>query len=166
MFGLYLVSALGSAVFYTGAGTLSSTVDIRVLQAGALGVRGVVMPLVAVAGAVVAASLLGVVVATVLFAVVGLTWAVIAVTARTVVARIVPEGLRGEALGVYAALSALAGGIGSIAGGALANRVGFTLAFVAAGVVILAGGGLVLALRDISEQTASVGEMSGEQRAS
>jgi MFS family permease len=159
IFGLYLVSSLGSAAFYTGAGRLSSRYDLRVLQTGALGLRGVAMPLVAVAGAAFAASLTGTLVAGVLFLVIGISWAVIAVTAGTIVTRIAPVELRGEALGVYAALSALAGGIGSIAGGALATRYGFTVAFGIAGGVIFVGAVLVLALREIPSRTRVVHEV-------
>ena len=50
VFALYLVSSIGSAAFYTGAGRLSGEYDLRLLQASALGVRSVVMPLVAVVG--------------------------------------------------------------------------------------------------------------------
>ena len=153
VFGLYLLSSLGSAVFYTGAGRLSSRIDLRVLQTSALGTRALAMPLVAVVGATIAGSLLGTLATGVLFLLVGISWAVIAVTAGTIVTRIAPTALRGEALGVYTALSTLAGGIGSIAGGALATRFDFVTAFGAAGVVIFVGAALVLALRSISART-------------
>lgn len=153
VFGLYLVSGLGSAAFYTWAGKLSSRVDLRVLQSGALGIRAVAMPLVALVGTAFAAGGVGTVVSGVLFVLIGVSWAVIAVTAGTIVTRIAPAGIRGEALGVYTALSVLAGGIGSIGGGALANALGFTVAFGAAGLVILAGAGVVIALRSISART-------------
>lgn len=162
VYGLYLVSSLGSAAFYSGSGKLSGEFDLRLLQAGALGVRGVVMPLVAIVGAAFAASTVGTVVTTILFLFVGVSWAVIAVTAGTIVTRIAPPTLRGEALGLYAALSALAGGIGSIAGGALANSAGFTVAFGAAGIVILAGAGLVVVLRGISAKTMSTVDVPRE----
>ena len=153
VFGLYLLSSLGAAAFYTGAGELSGRYDLRMLQTGALGVRAVAMPLVAIVGVAFAAGAVGTVVSSVLFTVVGLTWAVIAVTAGTIVTRIAPPELRGEALGVYAALSVLAGGIGSIGGGALANAFGYTVAFGGAGVVILAGAAMVVALRGLSSRT-------------
>jgi predicted MFS family arabinose efflux permease len=153
VFGLYLLSALGSAAFYGGAGRLSSRYDLRLLQAAALGLRALAIPLVAVVGAGLAAGLSGTVVSAILFVVIGVAWAVIAVTAGTIVTRIAPADVRGEALGVYAALSALAGGIGSIAGGALATRFGFTIAFAVAGVAVLLGAVLVLALRGISART-------------
>jgi predicted MFS family arabinose efflux permease len=113
------------------------------------------MPLVALVGAAVAASLVGTLATGVLFVIIGLTWAVIAVTAGTIVTRLAPSSLRGEALGVYTALSTLAGGIGSIAGGALARAADFVVAFGVAGVVIVAGAAIVLALRGISERTGS-----------
>lgn len=153
VFLLYLVASLGSAAFYTAAGRLSSEIDLRVLQSGALAGRAILMPLVAIVGAGVAASLAGTVLTGVLFLGIGVTWAVIAVTAGTIVTRIAPQPVRGEALGLYAALSAFAGGVGSIAGGALATSLGFTIAFGAAGAVIFVGAGLVFALRSISART-------------
>lgn len=154
VFGLYLVAGVASAVCYAGAGTLSERLDVRYVQASALGVRALAIPLVAVGGVALAASTVGLAAAVALFAVVGATWAVIAVTAGTVVARLAPDLVRGEALGVFAALSTLAGGIGSIAGGALAGAAGFTVAFAAAGALVLTGAAGVLALRRISTRTA------------
>lgn len=153
VFGLYLVSSLGAAAFYTGAGKLSSRVDLRVLQTGALGLRGLSIPLVAIVGTGLAAGIAGILVNGLLFVLIGVSWAVIAVTAGTIVTRLAPADLRGEALGVYAALSALAGGIGSIGGGALANTLGFPVAFTVAGGFILIGAGLVMLLRGISTKT-------------
>lgn len=153
VFGLYLVSSLGAAAFSTGAGRLSSQVDLRVLQGGALSVRALAMPLVAVAGAAFAAGATGIVVSAVLFVLIGISWAVIAVTAGTIVTRIAPADVRGEALGVYTALSVVAGGIGSIGGGALANAFDFTVAFGVAGAVIFVGAGVVVALKGISART-------------
>lgn len=93
----------------------------------------------------------------VLIAVNAALWLVFAAAAPVltslVVARLAPPSLRGEALGVFAALSTLAGGIGSLAGGALANAFGYVLAFAVAGIVIAAGAGLVVALRGISSRT-------------
>ncbi|MFC6863013.1 MFS transporter [Halomicroarcula sp. GCM10025817] len=149
VFGLYLVSSLGSAVFYSGAGRLSGRYDLRGLQAGSLGVRSVAMPLVVVAGGV-AGELAGTLAVGALFAIIGLSWAVIAVTAGTIVTRVAPAAVRGEALGVYAALSTLATGIGSVLGGTLADVAGFGVAFLGAGAAVLAGALLVGSLRGLS----------------
>lgn len=153
VFGLYLVSSLGSAAFYTPAGTLSSRIDLRVLQSVALVSRGLLMPLVAIVGAALAAGLVRSLVMGLLFLGIGITWAIVAVTAGTIVTRIAPPSIRGEALGMYAGLSAFAGGIGSITGGALAKSLGFTITFGVAGVVIFIGAGLILTLRAISTRT-------------
>jgi hypothetical protein len=82
VFAFYLIAGLGAAAFYTGAGRLSGKYDLRLLQTGALGVRSVAMPLVAVAGAAVAASLVGTLVTGVLFVLIGITWAVIVLVLR------------------------------------------------------------------------------------
>lgn len=153
VFGLYLVSSLGAAAFYTAAGRLSTNLDLRVLQSVALGSRGILISLVALVGAGLAAGLVGTVVMGLLFLGIGVTWAVIAVTAGTIVTRIAPPSVRGEALGMYAALAAFAGGVGSIGGGALASALGFSVAFGTASVVIFSGAGLIFTLREISTGT-------------
>lgn len=158
VFALYLVTSLGSAASYGTAGDLSGRVDLRLLQVGAVAVRGVAMPLVAVAGATLAAGVAGTLVAGGLFLVIGAGWAVVAVTAGTIVTRIAPGGVRGEALGVYAALGSLAGGVGSVGGGAVATAFDFTVAFGAAGVVVLLGAGVVFSLEDISTRTRPTGD--------
>ncbi|GAA0671780.1 MFS transporter [Natronoarchaeum mannanilyticum] len=157
VFGLYLVSSLGSAAFYVGAGRLSAEYDLRGLQIGALGVRGVTLPAVAVVGALGTAAV-GVGLTALAFAVIGVAWAVISVTATTIVTRLAPTSLRGEALGVYAALSALAGGVGSVAGGWLAAGPGFSTTFAVAGALVLAGAVLIGLLREISARTAMATE--------
>ena len=90
-----------------------------------------------------------------------MTWALIAVTGGTIVTRLAPPSLRGEALGVYTALSTLAGGIGSIAGGALADAADFAVAFGVAGAVIVVGAAVVVSLRGISERTAAPSRATG-----
>jgi hypothetical protein len=46
------------------------------------------------------------------FAVLGVTWTVIAATGTGLVTRLAPSTIRGEALGVHAASVATAGGVG------------------------------------------------------
>ncbi len=141
VFALYLVASLGSAVSYEYAGKLAGQFDVPLLQAAGLTVRGIAIPAVAVVGGI-AAGTTGLLSVAGVFAVIGAAWAVIAVTASTLVTKIAPRGVRGEALGVYVALSAVAGGIGSLLGGWLAT-FGFTLAFAFAGVLVLVGAGVV-----------------------
>lgn len=148
IFALYLVSSLGSAVLYEGAGRAAARYDVRVLQSGALAVRGVFFPGIAILAGVgtLSAGLLTVGAALV---VVGVTWAVIAVVGTAIVTRLAPPGVRGEVLGVYTALGALAGGVGSVLGGWIAS-IGYLVAFAAAGALVLVGAGLVLSLRALS----------------
>lgn len=147
IFALYVVSSLASAVFYVGAGELADVHDLRVLQSGALGVRGVVFPVVAAVGyGVQTSSITGLLAVAGLFALVGLSWAVIAVTANSLVARYATPTNRGAALGLYTALSSAAGGVGGLLGGWLATAFGYVTAFVAACLLVVAGAGVVLGL--------------------
>lgn len=154
IFGLYLLSSLGAAAFFVGAATLSRTYNDGVLQSIGLLVRGFSLPCVALVGTIVGASLVGLFLTSVLFLLVGLTWAVIAVTATTIVTRLAPAAIRGEALGMYAAVSAVAGGIGSLLGGALAEA-SYLLAFGVAGLFVLLGAFFVYRLRSVAEADAS-----------
>ncbi|GAA0301572.1 MFS transporter [Halarchaeum salinum] len=147
VYALYVVSSLSSAAFYAGAGALADRYDLRRLQTGALGFRALAFPAVAAAASVLGApsitSLLGV---AALNVVVGLSWAVVAITANTLVARYAAPGRRGAALGLYTALSSGAGGIGGLVGGWLAARTDYLLTFGVAGALVLVGGLGVFAL--------------------
>jgi MFS family permease len=139
VFGLYLALNVGAAAFFGIAGTLVERYEVTLVHAGSLAVRGVALPVVVLSGGVLATTLP-------LFVVVGLTWAVIAVSAATLVTQLAPPIVRGEALGVYSALSAAASGVGSVVGGWLA-ATGYGRAFGITGGLIFAGVGVVLVLR-------------------
>lgn len=139
VFGLYFALNAGAAVFFGVAATLVARYEVALVHVGSLAVRGVALPLVVVAGGSLAAAVP-------IFVVVGFTWAVIAVSAATLVTRLAPPIVRGEALGVYSALSAVAGGIGSVLGGWVA-ATSYGYAFVLAGALVFAGVAIVLVLR-------------------
>ncbi|MFC5134958.1 MULTISPECIES: MFS transporter [Haloferacaceae] len=142
VFALYLVSSVASAVFFERVGEVSGRRDPMSIQVLGLSARGIAFPLVFVVGAALGVSALGYLGIAVVFGLIGLTWAVIAVTAGTLVTRLAPLSVRGEALGVYAALSALAGAIGSVIGGRIA-ATSYELGFAAAGALVLVGAALV-----------------------
>lgn len=148
IFWLYLASSLGAAVYFLRVATLSERFDDGTLQSTGLLVRGLAIPAVALVGTVAGASTVGLVLETVLFLLIGVTWAIIAVTAATIVTRLAPTAIRGEALGTYAAVSAGAGSLGSLLGGAVAE-VSFLLAFAVAGSFVLLGALLVYRLRTL-----------------
>jgi len=154
IFWLYLVSSLGAAAYFLRAATLSQRYNDGVLQSSGLLARGLAIPAVALVGTVAGASTVGLVLETVLFLLIGVTWAIIAVTAATIVTRLAPAAIRGEALGTYAAVSAVAGGLGSLLGGALA-QVSYVLAFMVAGGFVLLGALLVYRLRNLTETSPS-----------
>jgi predicted MFS family arabinose efflux permease len=146
VFGLYLVNSVGAAALYARVGDLASRRDPALLQVGGLGIRALAFPAVGAAGLWIAhdgATLAAVAAA---FLVVGVTWAVIAVTGTTVVTRLAPPAIKGEALGVHAALAAGAGALGSLLGGVVAEA-GYLPAFAVAGGLVLAGGLCVAGLR-------------------
>lgn len=149
IFGLYLVASLTSAVLYEGAGTLATRYDTSWLQSGALAVRSVCFPAVAVSLGIGSVSVkLGVV--GIGLALVGLTWAVIAVVGTVIVTALSPQAIRGEVLGVYTALGAVAGGVGGLLGGWTAS-FGYTVAFGIAGGLVMLGAVLVLSIRARTE---------------
>jgi MFS family permease len=149
VFALYLASSLGSAVLYDAAGTVAARYDVRLLQSGALAVRGLLFPGIALIAGIgtrsigFGASGLG-------LAAIGSTWAIIAVVGTVIVTRLAPPGVRGQFLGLYTALGAVAGGVGGVLGGWLA-AAGYRVAFGVAGGLVLLGAFLVLSLQAVSD---------------
>ncbi|UPV99762.1 MFS transporter [Halorussus gelatinilyticus] len=146
-FGLYLATSLASALCYGAVGKLSDRFDARLFQSGALGVRAAAFPAVAVVGTV--AGVAGLTANGGVFALLGVTWAVIAVTGTGLVTRLAPATVRGEALGVHAALVAASGGIGGLLGGWTAD-FGYHVAFAVAGGLVALGAAVVVAIRGLS----------------
>jgi MFS family permease len=151
VFALYLVNNVASAVLFEGAGRVSARYDVRLVQGGALGLRATAFVGVSVLGVLGIGATSGgetpaLIAVAGLLAVVGLTWAFIAVAGTTIVTRHAPGRSRGAVLGTYAALSAVGGSLGSLLGGAIA-AVSFVLAFAVAAGLVFAGGGLVLLAR-------------------
>ncbi|MCU4717841.1 MFS transporter [Halapricum hydrolyticum] len=153
VFALYLLASLGSAALYGPAGRLASRYDLRRLQAGALAVRGISLPVVALAAGIGAVSLRFGFVGLWLL-IVGATWGVMAVVGTAIVTRLAPPGIRGEVLGIHAALGAAAGGVGGILGGWVAT-IGYLAAFALAGALVLLGAALVISLRIVSGHSLS-----------
>jgi MFS family permease len=145
VFGLYLVLNAAAAAFYGRSAALADRYELLRVHAGGLLVRAGALPVVAVVGDAAGAGLLGSGAMAALFVVIGLTWAVTAVTAATLVTRLAPTGVRGEALGVYGALVAVGGGAGGLLGGWLAG-LGYTVAFAVAGGLVVAGTAVLLLL--------------------
>lgn len=147
VFGLFFLANATSAVMFERAGVLVDRYDARVLTMGMSAVRALLFPVVGLGAAAVAGTLPGTALLAAAFVLTGFTWAVIAVAGTTTVTRLAPAAIRGEAIGVYTALGAVAGGIGSFIGGILA-RDGYTPMFIAAGLLCLAGAAAVAVLRD------------------
>ena len=137
IFALYLINSAAAAAFFGPTGRLSARWESDLLQIVGLSVRGIAFPVFALI-AVLGATAVGFGASAAIFTVIGLSWAIIAVTAGTLVTQLSPVTIRGEALGMYAALGALAGGVGSILGGWLAAE-SYLIAFGTAGGLVLVG---------------------------
>jgi MFS family permease len=132
VFVLFLVGTVGSTVCYEPVGRLTRRVAPHGLQFGALAFRAALF----VATAFLAGSLL----VGVSFAAIGVTWAVIAVTTTGIVTRLAPPPVRGDALGLVAALAGLGGGVGNAVGGLAAETAGPVATFGLAAAAVVAGG--------------------------
>jgi len=154
VFGLYLALNVAAAAFYSRASALVTRYDAAPVQVGGLLARGVAFLALAAVGAILGATALAAGLVGLLFVVIGLSWAVISVTAGTLVTTLAPPEVRGEALGTYGALVALGGGIGGLVGGWLAS-VSFVVTFGVAGGLVVVGAGLVAVMnrRSRSEVT-------------
>jgi MFS family permease len=146
VFGFFILSSLASAVIFVPVGRRAARVHPKTLQLRALAVRVALFPAVGLVALLPGVGLRTGALA-VAFALIGLTWAVVAVTGAGLVSRGAPRPLRGEALGVYAALSGLGGGIGGLVGGYVAATAGYLLAFALAGALVALGAGLLLSIR-------------------
>jgi MFS family permease len=153
IFGLYLLLNVGAAVFFDPAARLADRYDVVAVHVGALLTRSAVMALVVPVALALSGPALQLGATASLLLVVGLTWAVIAVTAATLVTKLAPPAIRGEALGAYSALVAVGGGIGGLFGGWLA-AFGYLVAFGVAGGLIGSAAGLVVLSRRTAVATA------------
>lgn len=134
VFGLFLAANIGSAVFYAPAGRWAARSGTRMLQSQALAARIILFPLVG-GIAILKPTAVELAILLAIFAAIGLTWAVIAVTATGIVTRL-GDAAKGPALGLYTAVAGLGGGIGSIAGGLIANTAGFLPTFLTAAIAV------------------------------
>ena len=136
IFGLFIVSSLASAVIFVPVGRWSTVRGPKWLQTRALSIRALLFPAIGLLG-LIASLALRVIGFGIGFALIGFTWAIIAVTGAGLVSRIAPERIRGEALGIYTAVAGLGGGVGGILGGMLARVFTYQATFGVAGVTVL-----------------------------
>lgn len=140
-FLLFLVGNVGSAITYGRVAPIAARTGAGPAQVAALGARVVLFPVVGVLGGIAT----GAVVLAACFALIGITWSVIAVTSASLVTRLATATQRGDAFGLQTALVGVGTGVGSITGGLLAVQVGYLATFTAAAAAVLVGAALVLA---------------------
>jgi len=157
IFGIYLVNNVGSTVLFGTAGRYADRYDVWHLQSSALGLRALcflAVGLLGIAGVSLLAGGSPTALAVVAFILVfvGASWAFIAITGTAIVSRLSPARVRGGILGIYGALSAIAGAVGSLLGGWLASH-GFEYAFGASVLLVLTGGATVVIARQLTMPT-------------
>lgn len=135
VFGFFILASLASAVVFVPVGALAGRRHPKRLQLAALGGRVALFPLIGLVGLLSQVGLRSAAIA-VGFVLIGVTWAVVAVTGAGLVSRAAPARLRGEALGVYTALAGLGGGVGGLLGGSVATVFGYLAAFALAGALV------------------------------
>lgn len=145
IFALYVLSSAAAAVCFSWAGTLAASHGIFRVHTGALTIRGIAFPVAAGIVTIIGIGSMGLIGLAIAFIGIGISWAIIIVTAGTLVTQLSPPTIRGESLGMYGALMALAGGIGSFVGGRLAV-VDYILAFTVAGGLVILGAGIVVGI--------------------
>ena len=91
VFAMYLASGLGAAVFFTRAGRLVERYDATLVHAAGLFARAGALPVVAVVAGIGAGGPAAFLATGAVFVGIGLTWAVIAVAAVTLVTRLAPR---------------------------------------------------------------------------
>lgn len=143
IFAFFILSSIASAIAFVPVGRQSASTSPKRLQAFALGTRVGLFPVIGLLAFVATVGLRTVAIAAG-FLLVGLTWAVIAVTSSGIVSRTASASVRGEALGAFTALAGLGGGIGGVLGGVLARLFGYQVAFASAGLLVLVSLGLLL----------------------
>lgn len=136
IFGVFIVSNVASAVAFVPIGRRAAGPRAKPIQSAALGVRVLLFPVIGAVGLLAAPGVrtAGIALG---FALIGLTWAVVVVTANGLVSRIATPAVRGEALGLFAAVAGVGGGIGGVLGGLLAGQFGYQVAFAVAGAGVL-----------------------------
>ncbi|MFB6253747.1 MAG: MFS transporter [Halobacteriaceae archaeon] len=159
IFALYLVNNIASTILYGHAGVFAGRYDIRLIQSSALGLRAIAFTAIGIIGMlglglITVGSLQLLLFVAAFLGIVGVTWAFIAVTGTAIVSKFAPERTRGSILGIYAALSAIAGTVGGLFGGWLASYA-FNLAFGVAALLVITGGGIVGIVRQLSNTQTS-----------
>lgn len=143
VFVFFILASFASALLFVPVGRIAVERHPKSLQITALGVRTLLFPAIGfvalLPGIYLRSAGIGLG-----FIILGVTWAIIAVTGAGLVSRSSTQSLRGEALGVFTALSGIGGGTGGLLGGFMALRFGYQVTFSTAGGILLVSG-LILA---------------------
>jgi len=136
IYAVWMTHPFVAALFHSRAGDLAERFGNRRVQRVALSIRIVLFPLAGFLPLMPPGARLPLIVA--MFVLTGASWAMTNVTCQGIVAKLAPEGSRGQVLGLYNALIGVGWILGSLLGGYLANWLGYLAAFSAAAALLLA----------------------------
>lgn len=136
IYAVWMTHPFVAALFHSRAGDLAERFGNRRIQRLALSIRIALFPLAGFLPLLPPGARLPLIVG--MFVLTGMSWAMTNVTCQGIVAKLAPEGSRGQVLGLYNALLGVGWILGSLLGGYLANWLGYLAAFSAAAALLLA----------------------------
>ena len=130
LFIIFIFNALISTFFYKPIGRIAQKISKKAIQLSSMILRSLIIFSFAYASSLTQVS--------VLFAIIGITWATFVVTGTVIAVNLADPDKVGEVMGIYNSVMGVAIIIGAIVGGLIAEYLGFkTLFYFAATITIL-----------------------------
>jgi MFS family permease len=147
---LFIANSLSSALFYRRAARLIKRVGpLRVLRSS-LALRVVLLPSLVVPFIFINAALVKLIVVSLFFVLIGVSWALISVGNLVITSRLSPSSIKGQVFGVYNGISGLSAVFGSLIGGYVAKSGSYLMTFLLASLFVSLG--LVIIRQKVNEE--------------
>lgn len=140
---LFIANSLSSALFYKGASRLSKRVGpVKVLRSS-LFLRILLLPAIILPFLFIQNVTIKLIVVSLFFILIGVSWALINVSNLVVTSRLSPGSIKGQVFGFYNGVSGLSAVFGSLIGGYVAKSGSYLLTFLLASLFVSLGLGLI-----------------------
>lgn len=140
---LFIANSLSSALFYRSASKLSKRVGpVKVLRSS-LYLRILMLPAIVLPFLFIQNVTIRLVVVSLFFVVIGVSWALINVSNLVVTSRLSPGPIKGQVFGFYNGVSGLSAVVGSLIGGYVAKSGSYLMAFLLASLFVSLGLGII-----------------------
>ena len=137
VFGLFLIANITTGIFFMKVEKVLKRKDPLFIQILALGGRVIIFPLVGFIGLTSLDMNIVLVLISLLFFLIGLTWSFIGLTASGIINKLSPPTKKGEAFGLHTAIAGIGGGTGSIIGGIISKQLGYITNFTTASTFLI-----------------------------